>query len=140
MQTGIDDALEERAREAAAAQTGARVCDTCAVRKVCNQCWVTDPADRERRGLAPLERRRCAHAMFTAGCSSCALDAKEQGPSQRADPATMLFGDDAATLDAFGQVCAALEEHAEKAQALQVAYRNALEQVSRMAARRNRSK
>jgi hypothetical protein len=68
---------------------------------------------------------------------------RESAPSvtgQRADPATMLFGNDAATLDAFGQVCAALEDHAEKAQALQVAYRNALEQVSRMAARRNRSK
>lgn len=56
------------------------------------------------------------------------------------DPATVLSGDDANVLNAFGEVCRALEEHAEKGKALQAAYLKALESVSRMAARRNRGR
>lgn len=51
-----------------------------------------------------------------------------------------LEPDDATTLNAFGQTCAALESHAEQGQALHVAYRNALQAVSAMAARRNRGR
>lgn len=51
-----------------------------------------------------------------------------------------LEPDDAATLGAFGQTCAALERHAEQGQALQAAYREALQAVSAMAARRNRGR
>ena len=88
----------------------------------------TDPTEDAARRVH-AEQAQASVGVFQ-------LDAGRPEP----DPPTVLNGDDAATLDGFGQVCAALEEHAEKGQALQQAYRAALEQVSRMAARRNRGK
>lgn len=56
------------------------------------------------------------------------------------EPSIVLTGNDLDTFESFSRCAAALEEHAEQGQALQVAYRNALQAVSAMAARRNRGK
>lgn len=56
------------------------------------------------------------------------------------EPSVVLTGNDLDAFESFSRCAAALEEHAEQGQALQVAYRNALQAVSAMAARRNRGK
>lgn len=88
--------------------------------------------------------RRCDHAMFTRGCRSCTwrvpLDAQGNAIWPDAEPSLVLTGSDLATFDAFSSAAAALEQHAEQGQALQVAYRESLQAVSAMAARRNRGR
>lgn len=88
--------------------------------------------------------RRCDHAMFTRGCRSCTwrvpLDAQGNAIWPDAEPSLVLTGSDLATFEAFSSAAAALEQHAEQGQALQSAYRNALQAVSAMAARRNRGR
>lgn len=110
MQTGIDDALEEYRRR---------------------------HADYLARGRAAAPNDE----MFASGAA-----AQDPGPVFAVDverpkePSLVLTGEDLAAFEVFAQAASALEEHAEKQRALEVAYRAALGAISAMAARRNRGR
>lgn len=112
-----------------------------------NHPEVIEPAERARLGLDPvdafgqvyrdpfLERMRAAHAATPDPVPMFAVD--EPPPKE---PSVVLTGNDLDTFESFARCAAALEQHAEQGQALQVAYRDALQAVSEMAARRNRGR
>lgn len=112
-----------------------------------NHPEVIEPAERARLGLDPvdafgqvyrdpfLERMRADHAATPDPVPMSAVD-----EPQSKEPSVVLTGNDLDTFESFARCAAALEQHAERGQALQVAYRDALQAVSAMAARRNRGR
>lgn len=113
----------------------------------------TRPADRTYDLLPPSEAGgpECNHTRWMAGCRPCADWAVSNGvafarhmsarpvPPPPA-PSIVLTGEAMEAFDRFALAAAALEQHAEQGQALQVAYRNALPAVSAMAARRHKER
>jgi hypothetical protein len=89
--------------------------------------WANDGTLRWVDGMPPIAEWLTMHGF----------PREEARPKE---PSVVLTGNDLDAFESFSRCAAALEEHAEQGQALQIAYRNALQAVSAMAARRNRGR
>lgn len=89
--------------------------------------WANDGTLRWVDGMPPIAEWLKMHGFPREG-------------TRPKEPSVVLTGSDLDTFESFSRCAAALQAHAEQGQALQIAYRNALQAVSAMAARRNRGR